>query len=37
MANGTIGSVMITQQQIEERAAEIARQIEKDFEGQRDR
>ena len=34
MANGTIGSVMITQQQIEERAAEIARQIEKDFEGQ---
>ena len=34
MANGTMGSVMITQQQIEERGAEIARRIEKDFEGQ---
>ncbi len=34
MANDTIGTVMITQQQINERAAEIGSQIEKDFEGE---
>ena len=34
MTNETIGTVMITQQQIDDRAAEIAREIEKDFNGE---
>ncbi len=34
MSNDTIGTVMITQQQINERAAEIGRQIEEDFKGE---
>ena len=34
MQNEIIGTVMITQQQINERAAEIAREIEKDFNGE---
>lgn len=34
MRNETIGSVMITQEQINDRAAEIARQIERDFRDQ---
>ena len=34
MSNDTVGYVMITQEQISKRAAEIAREIEKDFCGQ---
>ena len=34
MSNDTVGNVMITQEQISKRAAEIAREIEKDFCGQ---
>ena len=34
MANDTIGTVMITQEQISERAAQIGREIEKDFDGE---
>ncbi len=34
MKNETIGTVMITQQQIDKRAEEIARQIERDFDGE---
>lgn len=34
MNKDTIGTVMITQQQINERAAEIGRQIEEDFKGE---
>lgn len=34
MYQDTIGTVMITQQQIDKRAAEIGKQIEKDFEGE---
>lgn len=33
MSNDTVGNVMITQEQISKRAAEIAREIEKDFCG----
>ncbi|MDO4745150.1 MAG: hypoxanthine phosphoribosyltransferase [Bacillota bacterium] len=34
MSKDTIGTVMITEQQINDRAAEIARQIEEDFNGE---
>lgn len=34
MSKDTIGTVMITQQQINDRAAEIGRQIEEDFKGE---
>lgn len=34
MANDTIGTVMITQEQISERAAQIGREIKKDFDGE---
>ena len=34
MSKDTIGTIMITQQQINERAAEIGRQIEEDFKGE---
>lgn len=34
MSNDTVGNVMITQEQISKRAAEIAREIEKDFHGE---
>ena len=34
MPNETIGTVMITQEQINERAAQIAREIERDFNGE---
>lgn len=34
MSNDIIGKIMITQQQINDRAAEIGRQIEKDFNGE---
>lgn len=34
MSNDIIGNIMITQQQINDRAAEIGRQIEKDFNGE---
>ena len=34
MSNDTVGNVMITQEQISKRAAEMAREIEKDFCGQ---
>ena len=34
MTKDTIGTIMITQQQINERAAEIGRQIEEDFKGE---
>ena len=34
MHNDTIGTIMITQEQINEKAAEIARKIEADFNGE---